>query len=327
MLKILDHIPDKLLATPAKQLGKVLNAPTLIHLTGKHHAPIFISVLLHGNETTGWDAVRQYLHQHQGQLPRSLSLFIGNVLAAEQGKRHLPDQVDFNRIWKNTDTAEEKMIQQILAQMQSKKVFASVDIHNNTGMNPHYACVNKLEADFLFLASLFSHKVVYFLRPNTVQSMAFSSLCPAVTVECGVAGNMDGIQHVRYFIEKVMALTHFDHPPAYLSVYHTIATIKVPPEFDFVFNSECDAKLCFREDIDTLNFCDLPVNTPIAYLPIDPSAYLYAFNEQGEEVREQFLHYLNGSLCTKVPVMPAMLTCNKEIVRQDCLCYFMERVI
>jgi hypothetical protein len=32
-------------------------------------------------------------------LPRSLSLFVGNTAAAEQGVRHLPEQPDYNRVW------------------------------------------------------------------------------------------------------------------------------------------------------------------------------------------------------------------------------------
>ena len=27
----------------------------------------------------------------------------------------------------------------------------------------------------------------------------------------------------------------------------------------------------------------------------------------------------------RVPVMPSMLTCDPEVIRQDCLCYLMER--
>ena len=55
-------------------------------------------------------------------------------------------------------------------------MFASIDIHNNTGLNPHYGCVNRLDPPFLHLATLFSRIVVYFKRPLGVQSAAFASV-------------------------------------------------------------------------------------------------------------------------------------------------------
>ena len=53
-------------------------------------AALFVSVLMHGNEPTGWEAVRRVLQRYmQGdepQLPRALSLFIANTAAAAEGK-------------------------------------------------------------------------------------------------------------------------------------------------------------------------------------------------------------------------------------------------
>ena len=85
------------------------------------------------------------------------------------------------------------MMREVVEQMRARGVFASVDIHNNTGINPHYGCVNRLEAPFLHLAALFSRIVVYFKRPLGVQSAAFAQLCPSVTVECGKPGNPEAM--------------------------------------------------------------------------------------------------------------------------------------
>lgn len=57
---------------------------------------------------------------------------------------------------------------------------------------PHYACVNSLEERHLHLARLFSQTVLYFEQPVRVQSAALAKLCPAVTVECGRAGEQAG---------------------------------------------------------------------------------------------------------------------------------------
>ena len=56
-------------------------------------------MLLHGNEDTGWGAVRQLRTKDDGrELPRALSLFVGNVSAAKKGVRRLDGQLDYNHI-------------------------------------------------------------------------------------------------------------------------------------------------------------------------------------------------------------------------------------
>ena len=48
-------------------------------------------------------------------------------------------------------------------------------------------------------------------------------------------------------------------------------------------------------------------------------------DEQDCEVAERFFRLEDGRLITRIPVMPSMLTCDPMVIRQDCLCYLMER--
>jgi predicted deacylase len=103
---MLDHLPDGLLDCPATHLHDMLQEPTLVHLSGRRPQPLFVSVLQHGNEISGWDAVRRLLKGRylRDPLPRSLILFIANVRAASRRQRKLTDQPDFNRCWPGSDT-------------------------------------------------------------------------------------------------------------------------------------------------------------------------------------------------------------------------------
>ncbi|MCZ0945481.1 MAG: succinylglutamate desuccinylase/aspartoacylase family protein, partial [Gammaproteobacteria bacterium] len=96
-LRRIEGLPPGLLDVEARALNDWLGAPTLLRLKGRERNPILISVLLHGNETSGWDGLRQVLRQHAAALPRDLLILIGNVEAAAAGVRTLPDQADFNR--------------------------------------------------------------------------------------------------------------------------------------------------------------------------------------------------------------------------------------
>src|SRR5262249_32103782 len=153
---------------------EILSGPTLLHLNGRRTEPLFVSILLHGNEDVGLRAVQQLLTSAGAQmLPRALSIFIGNVQAARAGGRRLADQPDYNRVCPGAAHAgppEHALMRDVVAQMQARNVFASVDLHNNTGLNPHYACVARLDSPFVHVASLFSRTIVYFQRPRGVQS-------------------------------------------------------------------------------------------------------------------------------------------------------------
>jgi len=324
----LDYVPDQLLDLPARRLHEIFSEPTLIHLSGRRKEPLFVSVLLHGNEDSGFIAIKQLLKSYsQKKLPRSLSIFIGNIKAAKYQKRYLDDQPDYNRIWKAGETPEQKMTQQIVEIMRKRKVFASIDIHNNTGINPHYACITELDQQFFHLATLFSRTVVYFTKPEGTQTSAFAKICPATAVECGLPEQPFGVRHALNFLEGCLHLDHFPDTPIHkydMELFHTVAIIKIPANISFGFNSD-DVLIRFRKDLDHLNFSVLPPGTELAHITSDEPIELEAWDETGHDVRNKYFIHKGNSICTAQEVMPSMLTLNSEIISQDCLCYFMER--
>lgn len=334
MLHITDELPDGFLTVEPQDLHSLLPGPTLIHLSGKHAPPLFVSVLLHGNETTGFYAVQKLLRKYQ-YLPRSLSLFIGNVTAARGLKRRLDNQVDYNRVWPhkgfNHDSVECTMMGQVVEEMRNRKVFLSVDIHNNTGLNPHYACINRLDDAFYHLATLFSRTVIYFIRPKGVQSQAFAELCPAVTVECGHAGQSSGIAHAFQYLESCLNLHELPNHPIHsrdIDLFHTVATVKVAPHINFSF-TRTDVELLLKPDLDLMNFSELETGTcwaSVQNLEADADPVLTVMSESGEDVVTRYFSQDNGELTTKCPIMPSMLTTQEEIIHKDCLCYLMERM-
>jgi succinylglutamate desuccinylase len=346
MLTLLDHIPDGLLDCPATELHTILPGPTLISLPGRRAEPLFVSVLLHGNEVTGLSAIQSVLAKYQQQaLPRALTIFFGNVSAARHSQRHLDGQPDYNRCWPCTefdgecegDTLEHKMMQQIVDTLREQNVFASIDVHNNTGLNPHYGCVNKLETGFFHLATLFSRTVVYFIRPKGVQSMAFSELCPAVTVECGKPDQPHGAAHAAEFINTCLHLSELPtHPVAAhdMDLFHTVATVTVPEHISMSFDGQgtlsAEAKpadIHFLPDLDHLNFHELTAGITLGYVnPGQTEIPLQVVDENGEDATNRYFRLEQGELRTAREVMPSMFTLNEEVIRQDCLGYLMERM-
>lgn len=330
----LNHVngfPEVLLNAPSTDLWRHLPGPTLFHVPGKRGSPLFVSVLLHGNESTGWAAIQSVLRRYHANLPRELLLFVGNVEAAKHNVRTLSKQHDYNRSWPgilDDVRPEVQLMREVVDAVRVEQPVASIDIHNNTGHNPHYACVNRLDDHYLQLARLFSRTVVYFERPLGVQSAALSEICPAVTVECGLAGGPEGVAHAADFVQAALAVDHLPDrpvPSGDLDLMQTHAIIKVPSGATVSFDGN-DADFQFRSDLDRLNFSELEPGTLFGRL--GPRRLHRLINEPGgpHASFSQYFTYDGGEIRLSQRAIPAMLTRDSQAIRLDCLGYLMHRI-
>jgi len=328
----INDVPDGLLELKsAKELHTILPHPALLYLEGHHPRPLFVTVLLHGNEDTGLFAIQKILKKYQDRrLPRSLIVFFGNIEAAKEGLRHLDGQPDYNRVWPGgeaQDSDEAGLIRRVLERVVAKKPFASIDIHNNTGKNPHYGCINRLDADFLYLASLFSRTIVYFETPKGVQSLAMAEQCPAVTIECGKPHLPQGIEEAARFVETMLHLAEFPHhlQQKDTDVYHTAARVTIPEVFSFSF-SDKEADIYLLSELEESNFSKLPKGTVFALIKPGSSAKFAVYDDQGDERFDEYFIIEEGAIRLKKSIMPSMITLDERVIRQDCFCYLMERI-
>ncbi|HXY34927.1 MAG TPA: glutamate-cysteine ligase family protein, partial [Planctomycetaceae bacterium] len=278
MLRLADQLPNGFLEARAADLAGMLGGPTLIHLQGARPEPLFVSILLHGNEDVGLRAVQQlFCLVGDRPLPRALSVLVGNVAAAEADVRRLSHQPDYNRIWPGSGddgTPEHAMMKHVVAEMRARRVFASIDLHNNTGTNPFYACVTRRDPASLQLAALFGRNAVFFERPRGVQASAFLDICPSVTCECGRIGDEEGVKHAAHFLDACLHLAEIPrHLPAEgdLHLFHTVATLDVSPRHRITFSDTATFPkregfdLVLRGDLDRLNFQELPAGTHLGW--------------------------------------------------------------
>lgn len=328
-LHVLDRLPPALTDHAAPDLHRVLPGPTLLELPGRAGRPLFTAVLQHGNETVGWEAARRLLREYRNrELPRPWALFIGNVAAARHGLRHLEGEPDFNRSWPGSETGGtgvHRALSELTERMRRARPAASVDVHGNTGLNPHFAVVNETRPDVLALAALFGDTAVHFTRPAGVQSKAFAAFCPALTVECGQVGSAPGVAHAHEFLRRCL---EWDGPlpraPGRdLRLYRTVARLTVPAHLAFGFG-EPATDVDLRADLDRLNFVELKPFTELARVAPGRGPGVLAHDDRGRDVTGRYLVERTGRLLTAVPIMPIMLTRDRLVIRQDCLGYLME---
>ena len=242
MLRVFDEMPQGLLDADARGLAALLGGPSLIHVSGDGRAPLLVSTLLHGNETTGWDAVRRLLGAREAVTARPLLLFIGNVHAAREGLRHLDEQPDFNRIWRGATGPEADMAARVLAEVERTRPAACVDVHNTSGENPVYACVHRLDDATLALAAHFSATSVLVTHPESLLSMALSARMPAITLECGKPGNAQVARRVSGLLATLAggrrAGTRSLAAALRLQLLRRVARVRVPDDVSFSFHDE-----------------------------------------------------------------------------------------
>ena len=328
MLRELERPPPGLADCPAPGLAELLGGPTLLHLRGRRGRPLFLTVLQHGNETTGWEAMRGILRDFaHAELPRPLSVFIGNVAAARRGLRRLDGQPDYNRLWAGGDAPEHRMAERVYAAVRARRPCASIDVHNTTGPNPHYACVNTLEPRTLYLAGRFARTAVYSRVPPGMHSLRFSRLCPALTIECGLPARPEGVAHARAYLEQRLFEEALPAAPAAdgLELFHTVAQVRIPAALSFGFGGG-GADLRLDPGLADYNFREVPAGFEFGRWRAGRAARLAVADERGADAFDAYFVNRGGRLLARRPVVLSMLTLQEKIVEQDCLCYLMERL-
>ncbi len=335
MIKQLNSLPDGLLELTADKLYTKIDNHTLVHLNGKIQRPIFISILQHGDEYTGWDALKDYLNNHQHQLPRSMTILFGNIQAARFNVRQLDNQPDFNRSWPsylNLKNPIANTMREITELIKLRKPFASVDIHNNSGRNPHYSGINSLDQEFLNLASLFSDTMIYFTSPVGIQSAAFAEFCPSVTVECGLSGASDGTEQTHTFLELLFNQYNLKNVPGILEhqrVFKIHATVKIKPEIDISFEQD-NVDLELVKDLDVLNFHQIQSGEVFGKLNkqlVDNQLMPFVVTDKNNNIiTNEYFKLADDKVCCKSSFVPAMITQNIQAIRHDCLCYIMQPI-
>ena len=330
-LHLYNAIPEYLPDIPVEELDSILPGPSLIYIEGNVAPPIFISVLLHGNETTGLLAVQQLIRElnlTSRPAPRNIILFIGNIAAAKKGVRRLENEPDYNRIWNGDSLPEHRLAKTVFAELSKQQLYAAVDIHNNTGKNPHYACINRTDPSFINLARRFSKTIVYFTEPHEVISMALSHLCPSVTLECGFSGEAKGLNHVYDYLIQCLTLPA-DKLFSPLSnkhsdIFHTIAKITVPDDSHLGFgNCGHNVDMCFRDDLEKLNFTPVSAGTKLG-ISGKNRCNLRVTDNSNREVTDEYIGLDNNDIVTRKQLIPSMFTKNETIIHQDCFGYIME---
>ena len=307
-LRVATALPDSLADVPATALADELGGPTLFDLRRGNAAPLFVSVLLHGNEVSGWDSVRGLL---EGFREISAWLFLANLDAARQGVRALPGQVDFNRVWEGGDTTEAAIAAQVTDRVAATKPYLAVDIHNNTGRNPPYSVICRTDRRTLGFAGAFAQRALLASQPGGFQTRRFTRFCTALTIEVGTPDDPQSVTRTTGFLAKLLA--NYPHAPPEtrdpetLSLFETVARVTVADGAEI------------EPAVQRFNFRRAPAGTALTR-----RGAVSARSADGTSIGSRYFASHDGAAVLTRPTIVAMYTRDLESARRDCLCYFLE---
>lgn len=311
-------------------LTRLHGKPALLFLDGQVEGPHrMISVLLHGNEDSGFRGLLAWLRT-QPQPHNPLWMFIGNTRAASQegwfADRYLPDQEDFNRVWgiHPVSTRMRRCAADVLEIVTAQPLEAAIDIHNNTGDNPLYAIVPQATDESFALAGAVADTGLLWGTQEHTLMQALEPHCPAIAVECGRAGVPEHAVLARHVIERFVAMPHLElgkRPPRVFAVGYRV---EVRPEVAFDFAESLDDELDFaiKPGLDRANFGMLLAGTPIGQILPGSDLPVVVTDLHGEDATERFFTVdEEGWVLTREDVTPAMMTRTRLQTRRDCLFY------
>ena len=323
----LHGLPEGFFDITTANIRSLFPNPTLIQLDGEDPNFLFIAILLHGNEYSSLRIMQRLLAKYAGGLPRSILLFIGNVRAAEANLRRLPDQVDYNRCWPGTlmeSCATSRMAQRVIEIAQGLPLFAALDIHNNTGKNPHYACISDPSGQNQNLAASFN-RIAMVYKQKGVCTRAFDGVCPAATLECGIPGDPAGIEHASRLVEELLTLAQISDAIPSRDKLHLVEShlnVHIPKHVSYEFDLEADVDLKFAQDIEARNFTLIDPQQAFALTRIDRP--LQILDADQHDVTDEVLRVEQGKVYLNQTLMPAMITRDKLVIQQDCLCHLLQ---
>ncbi len=306
-----------------------LSRPTIIEITGsdKSRWRIF-SVLIHGNEPSGFMAAFNYLKQNP-QPYTNIAICISSIRAAKLkprfSHRFVPGEFDLNRRFGRLDCRDQvsELARDLTDYLRSKNPEFVIDLHNTSGQGPAFSVSISDHPSIRKLTAVFSDKMV--LTQLIVGSLMEQNFnCPTVTIECGYMQDPQADKIALTGLERltsIPSIDELDEEP--ISLFSHPLRVQVQPgtSVDYAAEYNPDVDITLRKDIGQLNYNKTKAGTHIGWINRKLEQSLSANNEHNENTIDSLFEVSNNQLLIKKDCYIFMATSVLEIALNDCLFY------
>lgn len=314
-----------------------LTTPTIIDIQGKNqNGWRVITTLLHGNESSGFIALHQWLTELAlGKLSTktNLRIIISSVEAAQQtplfSQRYLTHGKDINRCFTNAVTITNKcnyfkraqLIKQAIDEVRPEAI---IDLHNTSGTGPAFAVSTHCSSEALALSSLFCDTmIISHIHIGALMELKFSG--QIITVECGGCNDLHAHETALTGIKKFTTVDNIIHNPN----THPISVIYKPlrlrltagTTLNYAKSNTKTVDLVLKSSIEKYNYHIISKNTEIGWLNKLEDNIFLLIDEHGHNVFSDFFLLKNNKLTCATDLKFFMATTNKDIALTDCLFY------
>lgn len=231
-------------------------------------SPVFISTLIHGNETCGLNALIKEINEEKEYL-NDVYFMIGNIKAAREDKRLLDE--NFNRIWVEIPKTDNEIIaSKVIEFIKRIKPQLILDLHSYEADNvlPHCFTTNTDNKSLEISKKLSEFTFINRGDENLLVDMT-KDICPSFIIECGINHSKDADDYAYNSIQKVLNITNTIKTNLELKdISHGIFTNEVNFKFknnDISFNNDKTASVIIREDIMNFNMKKINEDELFAY--------------------------------------------------------------
>jgi predicted deacylase len=309
-----------------------LGGPAAIRIAGRERAETRALVtLLHGNEPSGVVALRRWLAD--GAQPATDVLIV--VAAVDAGleppgfaNRMLPGRRDLNRCFgEPSDDVDGRLARAIHDLLTDAAPVALVDLHNNSGHNPPYGVLTRVDDARLHVLSLFANAcMVSNLRLGTmVEALEAATTC--VTVECGRSGDpaADDVAYegiCRYLGRR--ELPRGELPG--IALFTDPIRVQIASGISVAFGDAptSGVHLTLVPEIESFNFGSIEAGRRIGWVSAGPWP-LAARGADGVDRSQELFELRGHELVARRPLVPVMMTTDARVAIADCLCYVVQR--
>ena len=170
-------------------------------------------------------------------------------------------------------------------------------------------------------------------EPDSVLTRAMQNLCPATTVEVGPVNDPQSALRTVDLLQRYLELNTIPRGhTGELKLYKALARVHVVEDAAFDFADDLDTARLARDDLiltagmEAVNFHPVPAGAEFGLTRKPLHQTLRVLDPQHRDVTAEFFEELHGDVSLRRAVIPAMYTMDHDVIRQDCLCYFMEEI-
>ncbi len=218
------------------------------------------------------------------------------------------------------------MAQQALRLMRESGAECLIDLHNNTGHNPAYGVGPYPGAAELNLVSIFGDRFVHSpLRLGTLVEATREDF-PSVTIECGRSGDPTAdaiaIRGLESFLSSErLELRRLEARAMQVLTDPVRVCVREGTQLAFGDGPMAGADITIALDIDRHNFEQIQAGSPIGWIGSRDVWPLYASGEAEGDLSRTYFEARGGRIVTRRPLIPIMMTTNRDNALADCLFY------